>query len=168
MTFVSGTHKMQFAGQQSRSVIRILVLGAIGAGTLFAQSGQSAKSSWMNPILTPDQRANLVLPELTLDEKILLIHGQGSPCDDHSGPNTYLSNGGDGFSLGFSAWGSPLQMDGDAYGVRFSGINGRYSTRKLNSLEMLLLICAELGLNKAYELSAKTGIGGSLSSPGLK
>ena len=83
----------------------------------------------MNTELTPDQRAELVLKELTLDEKILLIHGQGSPFGEPDNPNTYLSNGGDGFSLGVPRLGiPPLQMIGSAYGVRFSGQNGRYST----------------------------------------
>ena len=83
----------------------------------------------MNSELTPDQRAGLVLKELTLDEKILLIHGQGSPFGEADNPNTHLSNGGDGFSLGVPRLGiPPLQMIGSAYGVRFSGRNGRYST----------------------------------------
>lgn len=83
----------------------------------------------MNTALTPDQRAELVLKQLTLDEKILLIHGQGSPFGEPDNPNTYLSNGGDGFSLGVPRLGiPPLQMIGSAYGVRFSGQNGRYST----------------------------------------
>ena len=32
---------------------------------------------WMNPSLTPDQRADLVLKELTLPEKVQLVHGIG-------------------------------------------------------------------------------------------
>jgi len=83
----------------------------------------------MNTSLTPDQRAGLVLKELTLDEKILLIHGQGSPFGGPVSPNILLSNGGDGFSLGVPRLGIPaLQMIGSAYGVRFSATNGRYST----------------------------------------
>ena len=40
-----------------------------------------------------------------------------------------MSNGGDGFSLGIPRLGiPPLQMIGSAYGVRFSAVNGRYST----------------------------------------
>jgi beta-glucosidase len=83
----------------------------------------------MNTSLTPDERAGLVLKELTLDEKILLIHGQGSPFGGPVSPNILLSNGGDGFSLGVPRLGIPaLQMIGSAYGVRFSATNGRYST----------------------------------------
>src|SRR3954469_14388147 len=34
-----------------------------------------AAKPWMNVALTPEQRANLVLKELTLDEKIKLVFG---------------------------------------------------------------------------------------------
>jgi beta-glucosidase len=89
----------------------------------------------MNTSLTADQRAGLVLKELTLDEKILLIHGQGSPFGGPVSPNILLSNGGDGFSLGVQRLGIPaLQMIGSAYGVRFSATNGRYSTAMPSNL----------------------------------
>jgi beta-glucosidase len=137
MTYDASITKKQFVSKRSWSVARILALGAIAAGALCAQTGQSPIFPWMNANLTPDQRANLVLPELTLDEKIVLIHGQGSPFDDNPGPNTNLSNGGDGLSLGIARLGIPsLQMDGAAYGVRFSGINGRYSTALPSNLAL--------------------------------
>jgi len=34
---------------------------------------------WMNPKLSPDERAAMVLKEMTLDEKIDLLHGMGMP-----------------------------------------------------------------------------------------
>src|SRR5215475_8658107 len=34
---------------------------------------------WMDTSLSPDQRADLVLKELTLEEKIELLHGNGMP-----------------------------------------------------------------------------------------
>ena len=33
----------------------------------------------MNQALSPDERADLVLKEMTLDEKIDLVHGEGMP-----------------------------------------------------------------------------------------
>jgi beta-glucosidase len=101
---------------------------ALAMKTAYAQSERQASLPWMNPKLTPDERASLVLKEMTLDEKILLIHGQGAPWEK-PGPNSYLSNGGDGFSLGVQRLGIPnIQMIGAAYGVRYSATNGRYST----------------------------------------
>lgn len=108
-----------------------LVLAVIFCGITATAGGQGepARPAWMNTRLSAEQRADLVLKELTLDEKIVLIHGQGSPFGGPANPNAYLSNGGDGFSLGVPRLGiPPLQMVGSAYGVRFSGNNGRYST----------------------------------------
>lgn len=86
---------------------------------------------WMNRNLSPDQRADLVLKQMTLDEKINLLHGQGNREEDraHPNPNAYLGNGGAGFVLGVPRLGIPIiQMSDAAYGVRSSAENGRYST----------------------------------------
>ena len=83
----------------------------------------------MNKSLSPDERADLVLKELTLDEKIDLIHGEGMPGWGKPKPNYYLGNGGAGFVLGVPRLGIPfIQMSDAAYGVRSSAENGRYST----------------------------------------
>lgn len=113
----------------NRLMLAVVFCGLCATGAANGQAEKKPQFAWMNTALTPDQRADLVLKELTLDEKILLIHGQGSPFGEAANPNTYLSNGGDGFSLGVPRLGiPPLQMIGAAYGVRFSGQNGRYST----------------------------------------
>ncbi len=84
---------------------------------------------WMNTTLSPDERADLVLKEMTLDEKIDLVHGNGMPGWGKPRPNAYLGNGGAGFVLGVPRLGIPIiQMSDAAYGVRNSGDNGRYST----------------------------------------
>ena len=86
-------------------------------------------AAWMNKSLSPDERADLVLKELTLDEKIDLIHGEGMPGWGKPKPNYYLGNGGAGFVLGIPRLGIPfIQMSDAAYGVRSSAENGRYST----------------------------------------
>src|SRR6266851_3966333 len=84
---------------------------------------------WMNTSLSPDERADLVLKEMTLDEKIDLVHGNGMPGWGKPRPNAYLGNGGAGFVVGVPRLGIPIiQMSDAAYGVRNSGDNGRYST----------------------------------------
>src|ERR1700733_2779850 len=85
---------------------------------------------WMNPKLSPDERAEMVLKELTLDEKIDLVHGEGMPgWPGKVFPKTYLGNGGAGFVLGVERLGIPMiQISDAAYGVRSSADNGRYST----------------------------------------
>lgn len=90
---------------------------------------QTPTHPWMNPSLSPDERADMVLKEMTLDEKIDLVHGQGMPGWGKPRPSAYLSNGGAGFTLGVPRLGIPIiQMSDAAYGVRSSAENGRYST----------------------------------------
>lgn len=86
---------------------------------------------WMDQKLSPDQRADLVLKQMTLDEKITLLHGQGMRGwgDGKPMPNALLGNGGAGFVLGVPRLGIPIiQISDAAYGVRSSAENGRYST----------------------------------------
>jgi len=90
---------------------------------------------WMNTNLSPDERAALVLKELTLDEKITLIHGTGMNGLGPVSPQHSGSNGGAGYVVGIPRLGIPgIQMSDAAYGVRQSGENGRYSTALPNNL----------------------------------
>ena len=104
---------------------------SLASAPSFAQREESAKDRpWMNTKLSPDERAEMVLKELTLDEKIGLLHGEGMPgWPGKVFPNAYLGNGGAGFVLGVERLGIPMiQMSDAAYGVRSSADNGRYST----------------------------------------
>jgi beta-glucosidase len=83
----------------------------------------------MNKSLSSDERADMVLKELTLAEKIDLLHGQGMLGWSRTMPKLYLGNGGAGFVLGVPRLGIPqIEMSDAAYGVRSSAQNGRYST----------------------------------------
>src|SRR5580704_2951078 len=114
------------------------------ATTVFAQHrmhGQQVKEDrnhpWMNASLSPDERANMVLKEMTLDEKIDLLHGMGMPGwpREVQNPEPELGNGGAGFVLGVPRLGIPIiQMSDAAYGVRSSAENGRYSTARPSNL----------------------------------
>ncbi len=118
-----------------RSLIALALLTAFAA-SVNAQSPRDPKAAasyahaaWMNTSLSADERADLVIKELTLDEKIDLLHGQGMPGWGPPKANAYLGNGGAGFVLGVARLGIPLiQMSDAAYGVRSSAMNGRYST----------------------------------------
>jgi beta-glucosidase len=93
------------------------------------EEGQKQNRPWMNTMLSPDERAELVLKEMTLDEKIGLVHGNGMPGWRDPYPTAHMGNGGAGFVLGVPRLGIPIiQMSDAAYGVRNSGDNGRYST----------------------------------------
>jgi beta-glucosidase len=85
--------------------------------------------AWMNPSLSPDERAALVLKEMTIDEKVSLLHGTGMEGLSPMSPLAWKSNGGAGYVVGIPRLRIPaIQMSDAAYGVRNSGENGRYST----------------------------------------
>jgi beta-glucosidase len=102
------------------------------AAAQFPGMPQPKHYAWSDASLAPDVRADLVLKELTLDEKISLLHGQGMPFFV-SGPSE--SNGGAGYSIAIPRLGIPaIQMADSAYGVTRGNASGRYSTALPNDL----------------------------------
>ena len=88
-----------------------------------------APQPWMDTSLSPEQRADLVLKQMTLPEKIGMLHGYGMPDWPRTMPLLYRGNQGAGFILGNERLGIPqIEMSDAAYGVRMSAQNGRYST----------------------------------------
>jgi beta-glucosidase len=107
--------------------------------TIFAASQavtQNSPQPWMNVSLSPEQRADLVLKQLTLDEKLALLHGNGMARNPSwTMPLTEMTNGGAGYVEGVKRLGIPGIVISDAgYGIRDSGANGRYSTAMPSSL----------------------------------
>ena len=88
--------------------------------------------------------------EMTVDEKVALLHGVGMPTDDPVTPENAPSNRGVGYAVGVPRLGIPgIDMSDAAYGVRSSGVNGRYQTSSLRqmwspSFMARVLICANL------------------------
>jgi beta-glucosidase len=112
-----------------------LAVTALSLAILFTAalpvSAQSSpqKQKWMDSALSAAERADLVLKEMTLDEKISLLHGTGMVGLSPMSPLAVHSNGGAGYVVGVPRLGIPdIQMSDAAYGVRSSGENGRYST----------------------------------------
>jgi beta-glucosidase len=101
----------------------------------FAQPGGSQPQKhypWSDVTLSADARADMVIKELTLAEKISLLHGQGFSFNA-AGPTE--SNGGAGYSVGIPRVGIPaIQMADSAYGVTRGAASGRYSTALPNNL----------------------------------
>ena len=51
----------------------------LGAAAAFAQQDPAKDRPWMNTSLSPDERAEMALTQLTLDEKIGLVPGEAWP-----------------------------------------------------------------------------------------
>src|SRR5580704_15130258 len=109
---------------------------------------------WSNMSLSPDERADLVIKEMTVDEKIALLHGVGMPTDEPVTPENAASNRGVGYTVGVPRLGIPgIDMSDAAYGVRSSGVNGRYST----ALPANVAAAASWDTDAAYEYGALIG-----------
>jgi hypothetical protein len=87
-------------GHLSFSVVAIL---AASAGACVALA-QSADRRWMNANLSPEERAHLVLKQMTLEEKLSLLHGNGMAHNPQwTMPLTEFTNGGAGYVEGVNS-----------------------------------------------------------------
>ena len=91
---------------------------------------------WSDKSLSPDQRADLLIGQMTLDEKIQLLHGsQGGRGAPPPAPTASRSNGGAGWVPGIPRLGIPdVNMADSAVGVTRGAAESRYSTLLPSSL----------------------------------
>jgi beta-glucosidase len=106
----------------------LLALGTCGVVT--AQGSGTKKQPWMDSTLSPDRRADLVIEQMTLDEKIQLVHGSMAMHWQEQGFKQPIPGalGGDGFVPGIPRLGIPdLQLIGAGVGVTDMGlrVNGQ-------------------------------------------
>ncbi len=118
-----------------------LLAQAVGVPAPAAEQPQP----WMNASLTPDQRADLVIAQLALDEKIQLVHGIGWGPLRPGEPVPPDNNGGAGQILGIARLGIPsVQQADSAVGVRSGAEQSRYAT----------LLPSVLGAASSWDLAA--------------
>jgi hypothetical protein len=102
------------------------LLAGTGASAQFPGMPQPKHYPWSDAKLSPDERADLVIKEMTPDEKILLLHGGGMSFFSTTPTE---SNGGAGYTRSIPRLGIPaIQMADSAYGVTLGAMRGRYST----------------------------------------
>jgi len=110
----------------------------------------------MNKSLSADQRADLIAAQMTLDEKISLLHGGGWQMlfgGADAPPSKSLGNAG--YIPGVARLGMPdLQMADAAVGVTHSSVYGRYST----ALPSGVAAAASWDLDLAREYGALIGM----------
>ena len=130
----------------------VALLAIVLAAGVFAQAPQrqaAPKGPWMDTSLSPDQRAEMVVQQMTLDEKISLLHGRGGFQAEGA-----ISNGGAGVVQGVPRLGlPPIQLADSAVGVRGAAERGRYSTL----LPSTIALAAAWDLNLAYEYGEVIG-----------
>ncbi|MDR3739646.1 MAG: beta-glucosidase [Terracidiphilus sp.] len=108
------------------AAVAIALIAGTWANAQFPGMSQPKHYAWSDASLSPDARADQLIKEMTLDEKLLLLHGQGMPFFS-AGPTE--SNGGAGYTPAIPRLGIPaIQMADSAYGVTRAAAAGRYST----------------------------------------
>ena len=147
MISLSKLHIRMFCGLALAGSLAIAPL----AIAQFPGMPQPKHYAWSDATLAPDVRADLVIKEMTLDEKLSLLHGQGMPFFS-TGPTD--SNGGAGYSNAIPRLGIPaIQMADSAYGVTRGAAAGRYST----ALPSNLGAASSWDPQAAYEYGALIG-----------
>ncbi len=114
----------------SPSAKRLLagVSAVLFAATLSA-SAQGKPEPWMDKSLSPDQRADLVIKQMTLDEKMNFVHGTGWNGLRADAVVPKGSLGGAGYVQGVERLGIPgINMADSAVGVRLSAAGSHYAT----------------------------------------
>lgn len=132
----------------STAIFSLVALFFVFSPRAVSQAGAPAATDsfpWMNRSLSPDQRADLVLQQMTLDEKIQLVHGTGWGVLREGDPVPARSNFGAGFVPGIDRLGIPdINLADSAVGVRMAAFQGRYAT----------LLPSSLGLAATWNLDA--------------
>lgn len=117
-------------------------------------AGYGLQYPWLDRTLSPDARADLVLKQMTLDEKISLLHGTGWHDLGTMNLEILHSNGGVGYVPGIPRLRIPgIQMTNASYGVTRSRKKGLYST----ALPDDLALAATWDGSAAYEYGALLG-----------
>ena len=102
--------------------------------------------AWDDKSLSADRRAELVLEQMTLEEKISLVHGAGMTIIGPTDPSIVRSRGGAGFVPGIARLGIPdLNLADSAVGIARGGQNSRYATPLPSALCLASSWDAKLG-----------------------
>jgi beta-glucosidase len=109
------------------AVIALASLGSVAAQP--PTKPDTAKMPWMNKSLSPDERADMVIGQMTLDEKIQMVHGTGWGVLRAGAPIPARSNFGAGFMAGIDRLGIPdINLADSAVGIRMAAYQSRYAT----------------------------------------
>ena len=113
---------------------RILVQSAVMFFSLsslvcVAQKAPKPTGPWMDRSLSADRRADLVMGQMTFEEKLQLVHGTGWGVLRAGDPVPVASNRGAGYVPGILRLGIPdINLADSAVGVRMAGPESRYAT----------------------------------------
>jgi beta-glucosidase len=120
----------QFKRFSALSIVVGFAVVSFGSLPAHAQAKpDTSKMPWMNKALSPDERADLVVHEMTLDEKIQMVHGTGWGVLRPPDPVPAKSNFAAGYMEGIERLGIPgIDLADSAVGARMAAYQSRYAT----------------------------------------
>ena len=120
----------QFRSFSALSIVVGFALVSLSSVPVHAQTKpDTSKMPWMNKALSPDERADLVLGQMTLDEKIQMVHGTGWGVLRAGDPVPAKSNFAAGYMEGIERLGIPgIDLADSAVGARMAAYQSRYAT----------------------------------------
>jgi beta-glucosidase len=124
---------MQFvrfpASRFLRCVSALIFVASLPAIAQNAPQPKPDTRAWMNKSLSPDERADLVMKEMTLDEKMNFVHGTGWNGLRAGAEIPKGSLGGAGYVVGVERLGIPgINMADSAVGIRLASQGSHYAT----------------------------------------
>ncbi|MGC1158855.1 MAG: glycoside hydrolase family 3 C-terminal domain-containing protein [Acidobacteriaceae bacterium] len=124
---------MQFFPLPTQRLLRCfsaaLFLATLSLSAQMAPSPKPDTRPWMNRSLSPDQRADLVMKEMTLDEKMNFVHGTGWNGLRADAEIPKGSLGGAGYVQGVPRLGIPgINQADSAVGIRLAAQGSHYAT----------------------------------------
>ena len=123
----------------------VFMLSMLSSLACVAQKTAKPAMPWMDRSLSADRRADLVLGQMTFEEKTQLVHGTGWGVLRAGDPVPAASNRGAGYIPGIARLGIPdINLADSAVGIRMSGPESRYAT----------LLPSGLGLAATWDTAA--------------
>src|SRR3984957_13093410 len=120
----------QFKSFSALSIVVGFAVVSLSSLPAYAQTKlDTSKMPWMNKSLSPDERADMVLGQMTLDEKIQMVHGTGWGVLRAGDPVPAKSNFAAGYMEGIERLGIPgIDLADSAVGARMAAYQSRYAT----------------------------------------
>jgi beta-glucosidase len=110
-------------------LLSVCVMSPVAAQKKSEAAKVAANQPWMNASLDADTRADMMVKEMTIDEKIQLVHGAGWGVLRPGAVVPPGDNGGAGFVAGIPRLGLPdINLADSAVGVRGAARDSRYAT----------------------------------------
>ena len=136
--------------------IRLLVLLSLSSAAVAVAAQPAPDRSWLNPALSPDQRADLAVGQMTQDEKLTLVFSYFGSVWEGKNPPAAARYGSAGYVRAIPRLGIPAQWETDA-GVGVATQGAAATKRERTSLPSGIATAATWNPELAYRGGAMIG-----------